>query len=197
MAPVPGLTPAPLPADAVELGRVQEAWGIKGWVRIHPHSADPQALLHSRRWYLAPPEGRYARGFEAFAGSVCVAVTEIKSHGDGLVAQLGEVGDRNAAEALKGARIYVSRTDFPANSDPEEYYWVDLMGMAVVNREGVALGVVRDLLQTGPHAVLCIEYEAEGQDGPVQERMIPFVSAYVDGVDKAQRCIRVDWQPDY
>ena len=194
MAPVLGLTPASLPADAVEVGRVQEAWGIKGWVRLHPYSADPESLFHSSQWYLAPPEGRYARGFEAFSGSVSITVADIKAHGGGLVAQFSGVPDRNAAEALKGARIYISRADFPDNADPDEYYWVDLMGMAVINREGMALGVVRDLLSTGPHAVLCIEYEA---DGKTQERMIPFVSAYVDEVDKVQRCIRVDWQPDY
>lgn len=194
MAPVPGLTPAPLPSDAVEVGRVQEAWGIKGWVRLHPYSADPEALLHARQWYLAPPEGHYARGFEAFTGTVSIAVAEIKSHGDGLVVQFSEIADRNAAEAIKGARIYLSRTDFPESQDSDEHYWVDLMGLAVVNREGVSLGIVRDLLPTGPHAVLCIEYEA---DGKIHERMIPFVSVYVDQVDKSGRCIRVDWQPDY
>lgn len=173
---------------------MQEAWGIKGWVRLHPHSADPETLFHSRQWYLAPPEGRFARGFEAFSGSVCITVADIKSHGDGLVAQFVEVSDRNSAESLKGARIYISRAEFPDNADPDEFYWVDLMGMAVVNREGLTLGVVRDLLATGPHAVLCIEYEVEGK---VQERMIPFVSAYVDDVDKVRRSIRVDWQPDY
>jgi 16S rRNA processing protein RimM len=194
MAPVPGLNPASLPADAVEVGRIQEAWGIKGWVRLHPHSADPASLLHTRQWYLAPPEGRYGRGFEAFSGTVSITVAEIKSHGDGLVAQFNEVADRSAAEALQSARIYISRADFPAHTDPDEYYWVDLIGMAVLNREGVPLGVVRDLLPTGPHAVLCIAYEAEGK---TLERMIPFVAAYVDEVDQAQRCIRVDWQPDY
>jgi tRNA (guanine37-N1)-methyltransferase len=88
--------------------------------------------------------------------------------------------DRNAAEALKGARIYVARADFPAAKGPDEYYWVDLIGLEVVNREGVKLGVVRDLLPTGPHSVLCLEY-TEGDKH--LERMIPFVSVYVDQVD--------------
>lgn len=194
MALVPDLNPAPLPADAVEVGRVQEAWGIKGWVRLHPYSADPEALFHARQWYLAPPEGRYARGFDAFTGTVSVAVAEIKFHGEGVVAQFDAICDRNAAESLKGARIYISRADFPATTDPDEFYWVDLMGLAVVNRQGVNLGVVRDLIPTGPHSVLVLEYQA---DGKPQERLIPFVSAYVDEVDKVARRITVDWQPDY
>jgi 16S rRNA processing protein RimM len=194
MAEVPGWLAAALPADAVEVGRVHEAWGIKGWVRLHPHSAAPEALLHAREWFLAPPEGRYARGFGAFAGTVSVSVAEVKSHGEGLVAQLHGVPDRSAAESLKGARIYISRAHFPPTEGPDEFYWVDLLGLEVVNREGLPLGVVHDLLSTGPHAVLCLAQEVDGQR---QERMIPFVSAYVDGVDRTLRRITVDWQPDY
>jgi len=194
MAQVPGLEPAVLPPDAVELGRVQEAWGIKGWVRLHAHSADPGVLLAARRWFLTPPEARYARGFDAFSGVVTVAVAEVKAHADGLVARLDPVADRSAAEALKGAVIHVARADFPAAKDGDEYYWVDLIGLDVVNREGVHLGVVRDLLPTGPHSVLCLEY-SEG--GKTLERMIPFVSVYVDQVDLPARRITVDWQSDY
>lgn len=194
MAAVPGLEQSPLPADAVEVGRVQDAWGIKGWVRLHSHSADPEVLLKSHRWYLAVPTGRYARGFDAFTGSVCVEVAEVKPHSDGIVARLSAVADRNAAEALKSARIFISRADFPATDNPDEYYWVDLIGLDVVNREGVPLGVVRDLLPTGPHSVLCLEY-LEGDK--TLERMIPFVSAYVDKVDLPAKRITVDWQPDY
>ncbi len=194
MAQVPGLEPAVLPPDAVELGRVQAAWGIKGWVRLHAHSADPAVLLAARRWFLTPPEARYARGFDAFSGVVTVAVAEVKAHADGLVARLDPVADRSAAEALKGAVIHVARADFPAAKSDDEYYWVDLIGLDVVNREGVHLGVVRDLLPTGPHSVLCLEYD---EDGKTLERMIPFVSVYVDQVDLAARRITVDWQADY
>lgn len=195
MAALTGLVPAPLPADAVELGRIQEAWGIKGWVRLHCHSAKPEALLQAWRWYLLPPEVPYAKGFDAFEGSVEVRVHSIKPHADGLVAQLAEVPDRNAAEALKGVRIFVARADFPAAASSDEFYWVDLIGLEVFNRQGEPMGVVRDLLTTGPHSVLCLEFLSA--EGKVAERMIPFVSAYVDAVDLAARRITVDWQSDY
>jgi 16S rRNA processing protein RimM len=64
----------------------------------------------------------------------------------------------------------------------------------VVNREGLDLGVVRDLVSTGPQTVLVIEHT---HGDAVREILIPFVSVYVDDVDMAQRRIRVDWQPDY
>jgi 16S rRNA processing protein RimM len=68
------------------------------------------------------------------------------------------------------------------------------MGLDVFNREGVRLGQVKDLMATGPQTVLVVGYE---EDGKALERMIPFVSAYVDGVDQAARRINVDWQADY
>lgn len=192
---LPGLIPAELPGDAVEIGRIAEAWGVKGWFKLHSHSADPQALLFSRHWFLQPPEARFARGFDAFSGCVSLTVAEIKPHADTLVAHIEGVDDRNGAEALKGARIYIPRAAFPATEGDDEFYWVDLLGLDVVNREGVHLGVVHDLLPTGPHSVLCLEYPlADGQTG---ERMIPFVSVYVDNVDRVSRRITVDWQPDY
>jgi 16S rRNA processing protein RimM len=104
--------------------------------------------------------------------------------------------DRNAAESLRGARIFVPRSSFPAAADGE-YYWVDLMGLQVVNREGLDLGLVRDLMSTGPQTVLVIEASPEAEGSKPVERMIPFVSAFVDGVDLAGKRITVDWQPDY
>jgi 16S rRNA processing protein RimM len=183
------IEPADLPADAVEVGRIADAWGIQGWFKVLPHSADPQALFSSKRWYLQPTE----RGNATFSGTVLLRVREAKEHSDSIVARADGVGDRNAAELLKGARIFVPRSSFPSAAE-DEYYWVDLLGLEVVNREGVTLGQVKELMSTGPQTVLVVGYEQEGKP---QERMIPFVSVYVDGVDKEARRINVDWQADY
>ncbi len=188
---------SPLPADAVELGRFLDAWGVKGWVHIQPHSADTRALFESPEWFLLPPEARFGRGFSAFTGPVRVRVAEIKVHADGIVARLDGMSDRNGAESLKGARIHMPRSAFPP-AEEGEYYWVDLIGLEVVNREGVHLGVVRDLLPTGPTSVLVMEY-TETVDGAEKtaERMIPFVAAYIDDVDLKARRITADWGVDY
>jgi 16S rRNA processing protein RimM len=186
-----------LPADAVELGRVLDAWGIKGWVRIQPHSADTEALFASQNWFLQPPEARFARGFSAFAGCVAVQVAELKAHADGLVARLDGVDDRNTAESLKGCRISLPRSAFPPPEEGE-FYWVDLIGLEVFNREGEHLGVVRDLMSTGPTSVLVLEYpeQVDGEE-KTAERLIPFVDAFIDKVDPSQRRITADWQKDY
>lgn len=86
------------------------------------------------------------------------------------------------------------RSSFPTAAE-DEYYWVDLIGLEVVNREGVALGTVREPARHGPQTTLVLSFPQEG--GKEGERMIPFVSAFVDKVDVAGRRIVVDWQPDY
>lgn len=183
------LEPAQLPADAIEVGRIADAWGVKGWFKVLSHSSSPEALFASKQWYLLPSE----RGAKTFSGTALLSIRQAKDHSDTVVAWAQGIDDRNSAEALRGARIFVPRSSFPSTTE-DEYYWVDLIGLPVVNREGLALGEVRDLLSTGPQTVLVVAYE---QDGKPQERMIPFVAAYVDKVDLPGRCITVDWQPDY
>ena len=188
--PLPAdIEPAELPADAIEVGRIADAWGIKGWFKVLPHSADPQALFSSKRWFLQPSE----KGPPAFAGTVLLRVREAKDHSDTVVARADGVEGREGAEALRGCRIFVPRSSFPTATE-DEYYWVDLLGLDVFNREGVRLGQVRDLMATGPQTVLVVAYEEHGKS---LERMIPFVAAYVDKVDQAARRIDVDWQADY
>lgn len=186
---VPGLEAAELPADAVEVGRILEAWGIKGWFRILPYSADPEALFSSKRWFLMPAE----KGEKTFSGVASLKIREAKPHADSVVACAHDVGDRADAEQLRGARIFISRASFPS-AQANEYYWVDLLGLTVVNRQGEPMGVVHDLLSTGPQTVLVLRFEVDGQ---LRERMIPFVVAYIDDVDLNARRITVDWQSDY
>ena len=180
---------AQLPDDAVEVGRVLDAWGVKGWFKLTPHSASPEALFSARIWYVLPSE----RGVPKFAGPLALNIAQVKPHADVVVATAPEVPDRNTAEQLKGARIFISRSEFPAPSDGE-FYWVDLIGLEVVNREGVSLGKVTDLMSAGPQSTLVVEQATD--DKPI-ERLIPFVDAFVDQVDQTAKRITVDWQPDY
>jgi 16S rRNA processing protein RimM len=183
------LESAALPADAVEVGRIADAWGVKGWFKVLSHSPQPDALFASKVWYLLPTE----RGVAPFSGCNQLRIVEAKVHSDTVVANAHGIDDRTAAEALRGSRIFVSRANFPPAAS-DEFYWVDLIGLDVRNRENESMGVVKELLSTGPQTVLVLAYS---QDGKEAERMIPFVSAFIDGVELAARLIRVDWQADY
>ena len=174
------------PADAVEVGRIAGAWGIQGWIKVQPFADEPQALFCTKRWFLKPADAPTVREVPPL-----LHVRQSREHSGLVMAQADEVPDRDAAEALRGARIFVARSSFPT-AGADEYYWVDLIGCEVVNREGAMLGRVAELSDTGVHSVLHVK------DGDaVAERLIPFVAAYVDDVDLAARRIRVDWGLDY
>lgn len=188
----PSAPDAEFPADAVEVARVLDAWGVKGWIRVQPYAKDPQALFSSRRWFLRPPEPQAGRPTREAAAPLpaLLRITEAREHGDGVVASVRDIQDRNAAEALRGARIFVPRSSFPTAGN-DEFYWVDLIGLPVFNRDGVRLGEVAGLLDNGAQSVLQV------RDGDAPERLIPFVAAFIDQVDLPGRRILVDWGLDY
>jgi 16S rRNA processing protein RimM len=185
------------PDDAVEVARVADAWGIKGWLRIQPYAADAQVVFKARQWFLQPPAGK-PRPKDAPALPKVLNVTLVKDHSDGVIASVREVADRNGAEALRGARIFVSRSIFP-KTDDGEYYWIDLIGLTVVNRDGVTLGTVAEMMDTGAHSVMRVAAEAVDATGKTTtaERLIPFVAAYIDDVSLTERRITADWGLDY
>ena len=129
-----------------------------------------------------------------WTGALLLKIKEAKDHSDSVVATSSDIVDRNAAEALRGARVFVPRSSFPT-AGQDEYYWVDLIGLDVFNREGETMGQVKELLSTGPQTVLVLTYtDTEAKEA---ERMIPFVAAFIDAVDLPGRRITVDWQTDY
>lgn len=193
----------PFPGDAIEVGRVMGAWGIKGGIRVMPFSKDPQALFSSRRWFIRPPgEVGLAGPRPAAAYPPVLRITHSKEQGDAVVATAQELPDRNAAEAMRGARVFIARSSFPTAGDGE-FYWIDLIGLAVVNRQGEPLGEVVGLLDTGAHSVLRLRRPASeagvaGDASPdASERLIPFVGAFIDDVNLADKRITVDWGLDY
>ncbi len=184
------------PEDAVEVGIVVDAWGLKGWIKVKPFASDPQALFSSRRWFLKPSEksGVVRPVSVVKALPPLLTISQVKEHGEVVVALAQEVPDRDAAEALRGARVFIGRSSFP-NAGADEYYWVDLIGLNVVNRQGELLGAVAGLLDTGPHSVLRVA--PEGATDEAGERLIPFVASYVDAVSLEHRLITVDWGLDF
>jgi len=201
------------PDDAIEVGRILGAWGIKGGIKVLPFAADPQALFSARRWFLKPAESAKppaaaaatAKALKPAAAKtpaqkaalaaplpLVLNVTGVRDQGDAIVCTAPEIPDRDAAEAMKGVRVFVSRSTFPKTGD-DEFYWVDLIGLAVVNREQVELGEVVGLIDTGPHCVLRVQ----PADPAADERLIPFVEAFVDSVDMPARRILVDWGLDF
>jgi 16S rRNA processing protein RimM len=176
------LPPEPPPAqaapdDLVELGVLRGAYGVKGWVRVQPHSAQAPALRSCRQWWLLDEPARP------------VEVTAVRRHGAILVAKLDGCDTPEQAEKWRSVRVSVPRASFPPAADGE-VYWVDLIGVRVVNRRGVELGRVSDVLSSGAQELLQVR---QGE----KVMLVPMVARHVDEVDLTQGVVRVDWEADW
>lgn len=178
-----------IPSDLVAVGYVSGAYGLHGWIRIKPYSADADALLYAKTWWLGNPElPLQLRDVDPM---------QVKSHSGDVVAQLVGVVGRDAAEALKGTAVQISRRHFPALSTGE-FYWVDLIGLEVVNQQDERLGVVKGMMDNGAHPILRVAASPlDGFDGARPEILIPFVDRFVKMVDLTAKHITVDWGLDY
>jgi len=180
---VSGSAGVAVPDDLVLVAHVTGAFGIAGWVRLRPYSEEASALFHAKTWWVDKPTLHD------------VDVMQLRAQGEDVVARLMGIGDRDAAEALKGATIQVRRAHFPPLED-NEFYWVDLVGHTVENLRGELMGEVSGLLDNGAHPILRVSLPAaEGQKS--SELLIPFVEQYVTEVDQTAKRITVDWERDY
>lgn len=165
------------PDDLVELGRVVSAYGVKGWVKVQPHSAQAEVLRAAPVWWLrpsAPSASRSASGAVAFQA---YPVKQVRPQGASVVACLTGIDDRDIAETKRGFTVHVSRNDFPA-AKSDEFYWVDLVGCLVygVSDEGasgstvsatdsqssqssdqILYGRVSEVVDNGAHALLRVD----------------------------------------
>jgi 16S rRNA processing protein RimM len=158
------------------MGRVAGAFGIHGWLKLKVFTERPEGLASHPRWWLQRPEGWRSAALE-----------DLRVRPAGVSAKLAGVDDRTAADALRGSDVAVTREDL-GEAGEGEYYWVDLVGLAVVDVRGKRLGDVSELLRAGAADVLVVKGEAE--------HLIPFVDDYVKSVDRVARCITVDWETE-
>jgi 16S rRNA processing protein RimM len=161
----------------IVMGRVSAPHGVKGWIKVHPYTAEPDRLLQFSTWWL---------GQERATNWEPKAVAKAECSGRSLTASLEGVADRETASRLKGLEIAVPRSALPA-LDPGEYYLADLFGLAVLNRQGESLGTVAGFFETKSNLVLKVQGE--------RERLIPFTEAAIEEVQLSKGRLRVDWDP--
>ena len=158
----------------VELGRVVGAFGIKGWVRLRSYTDPPANILRYRTWLIGGREWSLVEG---------------RDQGDGVVAALAGLEDRDAAAALRGAAIEVPRSALP-KPKRGEFYWTDVLGSEVVSTTGAKLGTLQSVTSNGAQDVMVVAGEVE--------RLIPFVvGPIVQHVDAAAKKILVEWDPKW
>ena len=185
---------APSLNDLIELGAISEAQGLRGQVKVRPHSIDPVALLSSKAVWLSLIPRREAGLLPRIEQATLTQykVLSAKMHSGNVVIALEGVTDRDQALALKGARILVARDAFP-KTESDTYYWVDLIGCQAINLQNQTLGQVLDVTENGAHGVIAIGDLATKNI----QYLVPFVKEVVQSVDLLNKTITLDWHLDW
>ena len=161
----------------VILGRISGLFGVKGWVKVYSYTEPREAVLDYDRWLLSGKDGWQD-----------ATVAEGQRHGKTVIVRIDGYDDRDQAAGLIGTEIGIPRDELPETED-DQYYWSELEGLSVVDRDGTELGKVSHLLETGANDVMVVKGDTE--------RLIPFaMGRFVLGVDLTKGEIRVDWEWD-
>ncbi|MFN0315524.1 MAG: ribosome maturation factor RimM [Burkholderiales bacterium] len=168
----------PSPLDRlVLLGRIAAPFGIQGWVKIQPYTEEPSGLRGYPIYWVGAKEPY--KQYE---------VEQVAVHGRSVLCKLQGVSVREQAALLKGCEVGVLRHELP-QSDPGEFYWTDLIGVAVVNTEGIVLGIIAKMADNGAQSVMVVNGE--------RERLIPFVAPIVTEVSLEKQQVIVEWGADF
>jgi 16S rRNA processing protein RimM len=162
----------------VEVGRLGAAHGVRGWLRVQSFTDPPQRLFEWRRWLL-----KSGRGVEHE-----VKVLEVRPQGNGWIALLEGVVERDGASRLTGQMVLVERSELPPEKEGE-HYRDDLIGFEVENLEGASFGVVDHFIDTAANAVMVIRGD--------RERLVPVTATHLRSVDRDARKLMVDWPEDF
>jgi len=172
----------------VPLGKVSGLFGVKGWVKVFSNTQPRENILTYSPWYLK--RGGQWQEYKLLTG---------KPHGKSVIAHLSGCTDRDIAAELIGSEIAIKREQLPSPA-PGEYYWSDLKGLKVINLEGIELGKIESMLETGSNDVMIvIGYDGTAEKGKSKrERLIPYLSdEVVHEVNLEQGFMTVDWDVDF
>ncbi len=162
----------------ISVGKISGVFGIKGWVKVFSYTEDRENILQYSPWHLKK------------AGEVkTLKVIDGNRQGHAVIAQLEGINDRDQAASLMGWEIFIHPEQLPKTASGE-YYWSDLIGLKVENKEGIDFGIVSGLLETGANDVMIIQGD--------KERCVPFLQGQtIINIDLNAGKILVDWDADF
>ncbi len=168
-------------SDNLVVGKIGAPYGVKGWVKINSFTQHPQDIFDYLPWQLGNDQS--------------IEVDQWRVQNKGLVAKIVGIDDRNQADLIKNQEIMVAAESLPVLED--DFYWKDIIGMRVETTQGYALGIVKQMFETGANDVMVVK--ANLNDAFAQkERLIPFVyDQVVINVDTDTKKVIVDWEPAF
>ena len=159
------------------IGRVVKAHGVTGEVVVEVRSDDPETRFAPGAVLRAKVSDHPERDY---------VVATVRAHGSRLLVRLEGVGDRDAADALRGSWFFIDSEDLPPIDEPDIYYDHQLEGLRVRTTDGRDIGTVVEVLHTPAGELLAVN---RGQAG---ELLVPFVSAIVTSVSLEDRIAEID-----
>jgi 16S rRNA processing protein RimM len=137
--------------DLIEIGFIREAHALRGQVVVHAYSGQEESLT------------QYGPLLNA-DGSKSYTLDVINAKGNDFLCTVKGVTDRNAAEALRGTKLFTPASKLPPIEAPDEFYVRDLIGLTVKNNSGTVLGKVKDVIDLGVHSAFDIEFIHNGEN---------------------------------
>jgi len=163
-------------SSLIEIGVIGAPYGVRGWVKIRSFTDPPERLLQHRILQLGQ------------GGTLAPYRIEATGRSAGqLTAKLSGVGDRDRASGLRGATVWVPRSELPQRDD-RDFYRADLIGCEVVTLAGVRLGVVRHFVETPAQVLMVVRGD--------EEHWVPAVPQHLRRVDLVARRVIVDWHAE-
>ena len=164
--------------ESIVVAKISDAFGVRGQLKIRPNLDDLAILIQRKQWTLCTPE----LGRRQYNVSAC------RVHGQFLVATLESIDDRDKALALKNADIEIPYSALPRLSE-DEYYWLDLIGLRVVDSDASVYGHITEVMETGANDVFVVKGDST--------HLIPYISDVVRNIDLKKGIVLVDWFQEF
>lgn len=157
------------------VGKTSSAHGLYGKVRIVLFTED-LGLFKKGRKILISRDGKDEKSFEIVSASAYKRNFAILT--------LSGIDDRNQAEAIRGYDVFVDKIYLPLIESEDTFYWKDLIGISVYDEEGIFLGLLESIIETGSNDVYVVKKDGE-------EILIPALASVVKAVDISGKSMRV------
>jgi len=162
----------------ITLGRIGDAFGVKGWLHVHSFTEPADNIFHYAHWQIRAYQKNNATWRP-------IEIESHKPHGSAFIVKFKGYEDRDQALLLKNHTIATDRTALPELKD-NEYYWSDLVGLEVINTNGESFGVVDYLFETGANDIIATKGK--------KTHYIPYIKQVIKSIDLEKKIILVEWE---
>ncbi len=160
----------------INVGKIGSSYGVQGWIKIVSYTEYGVSILDYKPWYISKDQQNWHP----------IDVEESRLHNKRVIVKFKHINSPEEAASLTGHFIGIKRSQLPVLKK-DEFYWSDLEGLTVINKDGQVYGTVIYLIETGSNDVLVVKGE--------KEHAIPYLpGSVILSVDLEKKEIHVDWE---